>query len=111
MAVKKTSKKTAKKAARKPAAKKAAPTSKKAKSSASQGRLDGIRRTSKKLVDQMLVKVSPQLQDKIDNLIKTLESSRDGRIADLSLLAGKILIRAQNISHGLRTSRTGGKKR
>ncbi|MBX2986676.1 MAG: hypothetical protein KF802_02155 [Bdellovibrionaceae bacterium] len=59
-------------------------------------------KTSKKMVDQVLVRMNPQLQDKIDRLIVTLESSREGKMGDLSLLAGKILMRAQSISQGLR---------
>lgn len=68
-------------------------------------RLAGIRKTSKKIVDKVLVTINPQLQGKIDALIKTLESSREGRMNNLSLLAGKILVRAQEVSKSLRTAR------
>jgi len=66
---------------------------------------DNIKRTSKKLVDQVLVKMSPQLQDKIDHLIKTLEHSKRGPLADLSFMAGKILIRAQEVSRSLQAEK------
>ena len=56
----------------------------------------------------MLVTITPQLQGKIDALIKTLENSREGGMNNLSLLAGKILVRAQDVSRSLRMS--GSKK-
>lgn len=62
-----------------------------------------IQKTSKKVIDNVLVKIQPPLQDKIDQLIVTLEKGRDGTMSDLSVLAGKILLRAQEISKSLRT--------
>lgn len=95
-------KKASKKIAKKTSAKKAAPT----------GRLGSLKKSSKKLVDQVLVRMSPQLQSKVDQLIQNLEVSREGRMGDLSLLAGKILIRAQEISKSLRQMKkpSGSKK-
>lgn len=96
------------------AVKKKAPrkTSKKTSAKASSGFGDSLRRTSKKMVDKVLVQISPQLQDKIDHLIKTLESSKDTKVNDISLMASKILMRAQDISRNLRmTQKKTGKKR
>lgn len=75
MAVKKTSKKTSLKAATK---------------------------RVKKKVDDVLVRISPGLQAKVDRLIGTLDNSRQGLTGDLSFLASQILVRAQEISRGLR---------
>lgn len=91
---KKTSKKTVRKTS-----KKAAGSSKKKSAS-----------KVKNIVDRVLVKMNPQLQDKIAQLTKTLEDSRDARRGDLSLLAGKILIRAQEISRSLRGLKKKGEK-
>lgn len=101
MKKKKTSKKTT-------AGKSGAKTS--AKTSAKAG-LAGIKKTSKKIVDKVLVTINPQLQGKIDALIKTLENSREGRMNNLSLLAGKILVRAQEVSRSLRTARSKGSRK
>lgn len=76
--------------------------SKKAAGEKRTSKLSAFKRSSKKFVDKVLVKVSPQLQSKIDHLIQTLESSREGQLGDLSLLAGKILVRAQEVSRSLR---------
>lgn len=62
-------------------------------------------KNSKALVDQVLVKLSPQLQQKIEKLIATLETSKEGKMGDLTFLASKILMRAQEISRGIRQSR------
>jgi hypothetical protein len=69
----------------------------------------GLKRTSKKIADKVLSAINPPLQQKIDQLIHTLETSREGRMGDLSLLAGKILIRAQEVSRSLRTFKKGKK--
>lgn len=100
MAMKKkaTSKKASAKTSMKPPAGGPVKTSKKT------SKIAGIRKTSKKIVDKVLVTITPQLQGKIDALIKTLENSREGGINNLSLLAGKILVRAQDVSKSLRTS-------
>lgn len=62
-----------------------------------------VARTSKKMVDRVLVQISPQLQSKIDHLIETLETSKQTRVGDISLMASKILLRAQEISRHLRS--------
>lgn len=92
-----TKKKTTRKASTKNAAK--------AKKGKGRRLKDNIKRTSKKLVDQVLVKMSPQLQEKIDHLIKTLEHSKRGPLGDLSFMAGKILIRAQEVSRSLQAEK------
>lgn len=56
----------------------------------------------KKKVDDVLVRISPGLQQKVDRLIGTLDNSRQGLAGDLSFLASQILVRAQEISRGLR---------
>lgn len=71
------------------------------KNSRKAGLTEQIRRTSKKMVDKVLVQISPQLQEKIDHLIETLESSKNTRVGDLSLMASKILLRAQDISRSI----------
>ncbi len=92
-------KKTSKKTARKTSAKTASTSKKKSMSKV------------KNIVDRVLVKMNPQLQDKISQLTKTLEDSREARRGDLSLLAGKILIRAQEISRSLRGIKKKGSKK
>jgi hypothetical protein len=57
------------------------------------------------MIDEMLVKISPALQGKIDHLVAVLENSREGKLGDLSFLAGKILLRAQDVSRGLKAMR------
>ncbi len=57
---------------------------------------------SQKMIDEILVKISPSLQGKINNLVEALENSREGKLGDLSFLGGKILLRAQEVSRGLR---------
>ncbi len=52
---------------------------------------------SQKLIDEALVKISPNL---LDNVNKNL-----GKIGDLTFLAGKILFRAQEISQNLKEVR------
>lgn len=64
-----------------------------------------VAKAPKKVADQVLARVSPQLQSKVDGLIKRLESSREGKLGDLTLLAGKILERAQVISKSLKPRR------
>lgn len=56
----------------------------------------------KKKVDEVLVRISPSLQQKVDRLIGTLDNSRQGLVGDLSFLASQILVRAQEVSKGLR---------
>lgn len=94
-------------AVKKKASKKAARTVRPAKETLT----SKIGRTSKKMVDRVLVQISPQLQEKIDTLIVTLENSKQARVGDISLMASKILLRAQEISKSLRTEpKTKGKK-
>lgn len=61
-----------------------------------------VYKRSQKMIDEMLVKISPTLQEKINNLVHVLENSREGKLGDLSFLAGKILLRAQEISKSLK---------
>jgi hypothetical protein len=68
-------------------------------------RIRKTKRSSLKFLDQVLIKVSPQLQQKIDYLINTLESSKKTHVNQLSLLAGKILVRAQEVSQSLRKNK------
>jgi hypothetical protein len=65
---------------------------------------------SQKMIDEMLVKINPALQEKINNLVSVLENSREGKLGDLSFLAGKILFRAQEISKNLKILRKTTKK-
>ena len=60
---------------------------------------------SQKMIDDVLVKISPTLQGKINNLVAVLENSREGKLGDLSFLGGKILLRAQEVSRGLKAIR------
>ena len=57
---------------------------------------------SQKMIDDVLVKISPSLQGKINHLVAVLENSREGKLGDLSFLGGKILLRAQEVSRGLK---------
>lgn len=75
----------------------------KAKTSSKKTITSSLKRSSKKIVDQVLAKIPPQLQNRIDYLIATLENSKDTKLHDLTLLASKILIRAQEVSKQLRT--------
>lgn len=57
------------------------------------------------VIDDMLVKISPTLQSKINQLMGVLENSKEGRLGDLTFLAGKILQRAQDVSKSLKSLR------
>lgn len=61
--------------------------------------------SSQQKIDEMLVRISPALQEKINQLVSALGSSKEGKLGDLSFLAGKILFRAQEISRGLKALR------
>ncbi len=65
---------------------------------------------SQKMIDDVLVKISPTLQGKINHLVAVLENSREGKLGDLSFLGGKILLRAQEVSRGLKALRNRKKK-
>ena len=103
--MKKAKKKTVKKTPKKTSAKTSVKASAKKTSAKKTSSKSSIVKTSKKIVDQMLVKISPALQEKIDHLIVTLESSKAQKVGDLSLLASKILLRAQEVSRSLRTKK------
>ena len=60
---------------------------------------------SQKMIDEILVKINPSLQGKINNLVAVLENSREGKLGDLRFLGGKILLRAQEVSRGLKSLR------
>ena len=62
------------------------------------------------MIDDVLVKISPTLQGKINHLVAVLENSREGKLGDLSFLGGKILLRAQEVSRGLKELRNRKKK-
>ncbi len=65
---------------------------------------------SQKMIDDVLVKISPSLQGKINHLVSVLENSREGKLGDLRFLGGKILLRAQEVSRGLKDLRHRKKK-
>ena len=65
---------------------------------------------SQKMIDDVLVKISPTLQGKINHLVSVLENSREGKLGDLRFLGGKILLRAQEVSRGLKDLRHRKKK-
>lgn len=54
-------------------------------------------------VDDVLVKVSPQVQKRVDTLIATLQDTREARMGDLKWLAGQILLRSREISAQLKS--------
>lgn len=57
---------------------------------------------SRRLVDDVLVKVSPQVQKRVDQLIGTLNDTKEARMGDLKWLAGQILLRSREISQQLK---------
>lgn len=57
---------------------------------------------SRKLVDDVLVKVSPQVQKRVDQLIETLQNTREARMGDLKWLGGQILLRSREVSEQLK---------
>lgn len=57
--------------------------------------------TTKKMVDQILVKMPPGIQSKIDQISKTLEGVPAG--GDLKQIALKVLARAKDISKSIKT--------
>lgn len=65
---------------------------------------------SQQVIDDVLVKISPTLQGKINHLVSVLENSREGKLGDLRFLGGKILLRAQEVSRGLKDLRHRKKK-
>ena len=56
------------------------------------------KKSIKAKVDDVLVKVSPQVQKTVDQLIATLQNTREARMGDLKWLAGQILLRSKEIS-------------
>ena len=70
------------------------------------------KKRSSATIDKMLARISPQLKSKIDQLILTLEKTKDPAFRDMNLIGSKILLRAQEISRNLRLSRQqSGKKK
>ena len=65
---------------------------------------------SQKMIDDVLVKISPALQIRINHLVAVLENSREGKLGDLRFLGGKILLRAQEVSRSLKELRHRKKK-
>ena len=87
------------------------PTSKKTKTSKKSARTS-IKKTSKKvaeksrqLVDDVMVKVSPAMQKRVDQLIETLQNTKEARIGDLKWLGGQILLRSKVVSDQLKAIR------
>lgn len=62
---------------------------------------------SRQLVDEVLVKVSPQVQKRVDQLIDTLNNTKEARLGDLKWLAGQILLRSKEISSQLKNIKVG----
>lgn len=60
---------------------------------------------SRQLVDDVLVKVSPQVQKRVDQLIDTLQNTKEARLGDLKWLGGQILLRSRDVSEQLKTLR------
>lgn len=54
-------------------------------------------------IDELLVKISPALQARVNHLVSMLENTREARLGDLTFLAGRILMRAQEISRGIKS--------
>lgn len=59
----------------------------------------------RQLVDDMLIKVTPQVQKRMDQLIDTLQNTKEARIGDLKWLGGQILLRSRDVSDQLKTLR------
>lgn len=64
----------------------------------------------RQVVDQVLVKISPQLRKKMNSLKKSMAPGDELRSSHLSVLAGQILERAQSISRRLKNLKRGKKK-
>jgi hypothetical protein len=64
-------------------------------------RFVSVKRTTKKMVDDFLIKVNPQVQKQVDHLKSTLEKTPTS-ISDLKMLGLRVLERAKNLSQTLR---------
>ena len=73
-------------------------------------RLHAVQKTTKKMVDDFLLKVNPQVQKQVDQLRTTLEKTPTS-MADLKMLGIKVLERAKNLSQKLRAESSAKKQR
>lgn len=60
------------------------------------------KKSIKSKVDEALVVVSPRVQKHVDQLIASLQNTREARMGDLKWLASQILLRSKEISAQLK---------